>query len=106
MSAKRQKNQLVLAFTEEGRSEAPKASREGTESLTAKCTTERPASHEQLMEEVCERENCWQAYKRVKTNKGSPGIDGMRIGDLSGFLKQHWPTIREQLLCGTYQPQP
>jgi RNA-directed DNA polymerase len=58
------------------------------------------------MEEVGERENCWQAYKRVKTNKGSPGIDGMRIGDLSGFLKQHWPTIREQLLCGTYQPQP
>jgi RNA-directed DNA polymerase len=58
MSDKRQKNQLVLAFTEEGRSEAPKASQEGTESLTAKCETERPASHEQLMEEVCERENC------------------------------------------------
>ncbi len=77
MSDKRQKNQLVLAFTEEGRSEAPKASQEGTESLTAKCETERPARQEQLMEEVCERENCWQAYKRVKANKGSPGIDGM-----------------------------
>jgi len=106
MSAKRQKNQLVLAFAEEGRSETPKASWEGTETLTAKCATERPASHEQLMEEVCERNNCWRAYKRVKANKGSPGIDGMSIGDLSGFLKQHWPTIREQLLCGTYQPQP
>jgi hypothetical protein len=106
MSDKRQKNQLVLAFTEEGRSEAPKASREGTESRTAKCATERPASHEQLMEEVCERENCWQAYKRVKANKGSPGIDGMKVGDLSGYLKQHWPSIREQLLRGTYQPQP
>jgi RNA-directed DNA polymerase len=69
MSDKRQKNQLVLAFTEEGTSEAPKASQEGTESLTAKCATERPASHEQLMEEVCERENCWQAYKRVKANQ-------------------------------------
>ena len=106
MSAKRQKNQLVLAFTEEGRSETPRAPREGTEAPTAKCDTERPASHEQLMEEVCERKNCWQAYKRVKANKGSPGIDGMTIGDLSGFLKQHWPTIREQLLRGTYQPQP
>src|ERR1017187_9613435 len=74
MSDKRQKNQLVLAFTEEGRSEAPKTSQEGTESRTAKCETERPASHEQLMEEVCERGNCWQAYKRVKANKGSPGI--------------------------------
>jgi len=94
MSAKRQKNQLVLAFTEEGRSETPKASREGTETLTAKCETERPARDEQLMEEVCERKNCWQAYKRVKANKGRPGIDGMTIGDLAGYLKQHWPTIR------------
>ena len=106
MSAKRQKNQLVLAFAEEGRSETPKTSREGTEALTAKCETERPVRHEQLMEEVCERKNCWQAYKQVKANKGSPGIDGMTIGDLAGFLKQHWPTIREQLLSGTYQPQP
>ena len=106
MSDKRQKNQLVLAFTEEGRSEAPKASQEGTESPTAKCETERPASHEQLMEEVCERENCWQAYKRVKANKGSPGIDGLKVGELSGYLKQHWPSIREQLLRGTYQPKP
>jgi hypothetical protein len=55
MSDKRQKNQLVLAFTEEGRSEAPKAAQEGTESRTAKSATERPASHEQLMEEVSER---------------------------------------------------
>jgi hypothetical protein len=60
---KRQKDQLVLAFTEEGRSEAPKAFQEGTESRTAKCETERPASHEPLIDEVCERENCWQAYK-------------------------------------------
>jgi RNA-directed DNA polymerase len=106
MSDKRQKNQLVLAFTEEGRSEAPKASQEGTESRTAKCETERPARHEQLMEEVCKRENCWQAYKRVKANKKSPGIDGRKAGELSGYLQQHWPTIREQLLNGTYQPQP
>jgi RNA-directed DNA polymerase len=58
------------------------------------------------MEEVCERRNCWQAYKRVKANKGSPGIDGMKVGELSGYLRQHWPSIREQLLRGTYQPQP
>src|SRR5271168_718705 len=106
MSDKRQKNQLVLAFTEEGRSEAPKTSQGGTESLTAKCETERPARQEQLMEEVCERDNCWQAYKRVKANRGSAGIDGMKVGELSDYLKQHWPSIREQLLCGTYQPQP
>jgi RNA-directed DNA polymerase len=106
MSDKRQKNQLVLAFTEEGRSEAPKASQEGTESRTAKCETERPASDEQLMEEVWEGENCWQAYKRVKANQGSPGIDGMKVGELSDYLKQHWPSIGEQLLSGTDQPKP
>jgi RNA-directed DNA polymerase len=106
MSDKREKNQLELAFTEEGRSEAPKASQEGTESRTAKCETEHPARQEQLMEEVSERENCWQAYKRVKANKGSPGIDGRKVGELSGYRKQHWPSIREQLLRGTYKPQP
>lgn len=74
MSDKRQKNQLVLAFTEEGRSEAPKASQEGTESLTAKCETERPARHEQLMEEVCERENRFiqQAVMQVLQRRWDP----------------------------------
>ena len=108
MNDKRQKNQLqrVLAFTGEGRSEAPKASREGTESLTAKCETESPAREEQLMEEVCGRESCQRALRRVKANKGSAGIDGMKVSELPGYLKQHWPALREQLLSGTYQPQP
>ncbi|MCL5005529.1 MAG: group II intron reverse transcriptase/maturase [Acidobacteria bacterium] len=58
------------------------------------------------MEEVCERENCKQALARVKANKGSPGVDGMTVRELAGYLKQHWPAIREQLLSGTYKPQP
>jgi RNA-directed DNA polymerase len=58
------------------------------------------------MEEVCERENCLRALKRVKSNKGSPGIDGMKVGELPGYLKQHWLAIREQLLSGNYEPQP
>jgi RNA-directed DNA polymerase len=108
MNDKRQKNQLqiLLAFTEEGRSEAPRAPRGGTESFAAKGETESPAKAEQLMEEVCGRENCLQALRRVKANKGSPGIDGMRVEKLPGYLKQHWPALREQLLSGTYQPQP
>src|SRR5258708_13297401 len=57
MSDKRQKNQLVLAFTEEGRREAPKDSQEGTASRTAKYETERPASHEQWMVEISKRTN-------------------------------------------------
>src|SRR5271157_3142848 len=107
MGDKRQKNQLqmVLAFTDEGRSEAPRARREGTESLTAKRACESPAIPEQVMEEVCDRENLKRALQRVKSNKGSPGIDGMRVEQLPGYLKQHWPAIREQLLNGTYKPQ-
>jgi len=76
MSDRRQKNQLKLAFGEEDRGEAPKGLVEGTESLAAKRGTESPAIGEQLMEEVCERENCKQALKRVKANKGSAGVDG------------------------------
>ena len=106
MSDKRQKNQLVLAFMEEDRGEAPKCLREGTESSTAKRGTESPAIGEQLMEAVCERENCKQALSRVKANKGSSGVDGVTVGAIDDYLKQHWPAIRERLLNGTYVPQP
>ncbi len=110
MGDKRQKNQLVLAFLEESRSEAPRVSKlyigEGTEALTAKRGTESPAIGEPLMEEVCERENCKQALARVKANQGSPGVDGMTVRQLPEHLKQQWPVIREQLLSGAYRPQP
>jgi RNA-directed DNA polymerase len=58
------------------------------------------------MEEVVERENLKEALKRVKANKGSPGVDGMTVHALADHLKEHWPAIREQLLSGTYEPQP
>ena len=106
MSDKRQNNQLLLAFTDESRSEAPRVSAEGTESLAVKRGTESPAIGERLMEEVCERENCKQALARIKANKGSAGVDGMTVHELPEFLKQHWPAIREQLWSGTYKPQP
>src|ERR1700674_2278516 len=106
MDDRRQKNQLVLAFMEERRSEAPTASVEGTESSGGKRGIESPAIAEQLMEEVCKRENCKQALRRVKANKGSAGVDGMTVQQLPEYLEQHWPAIREQLLNGTYKPQP
>ena len=106
MDEKRQKNQLVLAFLEEDRGEAPKGLPEGTESSAGKRGTESPAITEQLMEEVCGRENCKRALQRVKANKGSAGVDGMTVQQLPEYLKQHWPAIREQLLSGTYKPQP
>jgi RNA-directed DNA polymerase len=106
MSDKRQKNQLMLAFAEEWRGEAPNGLGGGTESFTAKRGTESPAIGEQLMEEVCERENCRQALARVKANKGSAGMDEMTVQQLPEHLKQQWPVIREQLLSGAYKPQP
>src|SRR5262245_54954836 len=106
MNDRRQKNQLELAFTERVRSEAPMDSAEGTESLKAKRSTESPTNIERLMEEVCEQENCKRALKHVQSNKGSAGIDGVSVERLPAYLKKHWPTIREQLLAGTYQPQP
>src|SRR6185369_407213 len=106
MSEKRQKNQLELAFAEMSRSEAPRDSEEGTETLLAKREAESKADSEQLMEAVCERKNCKQALARVKNNKGSAGIDGMTVEQLPTYLKRHWPTIREQLWRGTYKPQP
>ena len=104
----RQKNQLqqALAFPETGRSEARESSRRGTESSAAKHKTESPASSDRLMEEICERENCKQALAGVKANKGSPGIDGMTVEKLPDYRRQHWPEVREQLLSGTYKPQP
>ena len=109
MSGQRQKNwpqQGVLAFPAEGRSEAPKAAGQGTETLMAKRRTESLAGSERLMEEVCELENCKQALQRVKANKGRPGIDGMTVDELPGYLKQHEREIGEQLRSGTYRPQP
>ena len=58
------------------------------------------------MEEVCERENLKEAMRRVKANKGSAGVDGMTVGGITAYLKQHWPAIRVQLLNGTYEPKP
>jgi len=106
MDAKRQNIQLRLAFMEEGRGEAPKVSSEGTEASVARRAPESPAVCECLMEEVCQRGNVRKALKRVMANKGSPGVDGMRVEQLPGFLKESWQAIREQLLSGTYRPQP
>ena len=104
--AKRQNNQLQLAFEEATTSEARSQSSEGTEASVAECSAESLAPDEQWMERICQRENLWQALKRLRRNGGSPGIDGMTVDDLTGYLKQHWLEIREQLLSGTYQPQP
>ena len=103
---KRQNIQKKLDFPSEPTGEACQTGREETESRPTMQGPENPANTLGLMEEVCQRENLLEALRRVKANKGSAGIDGMTVGQLSGYLKEHWPTIREQLLNGTYGPQP
>src|SRR6202158_4719651 len=102
----RQNVQGQLDFSSPLLGEAREAGREGTESFPAVHGPESPASTNRWMEDVCERENLKEALRRVKANKGSPGVDGMTVGGITDYLKQHWPAIREQLLNGTYEPKP
>src|ERR1700676_1991294 len=106
MRGTRQNIQYALALAPKGRGEAPVRGLQGTEPPVAKPIPESPACEEQLMEEVCARGNLVRAWKRVRSNKGGPGVDGMTIEDAKAYLREHWPSIRSQLLSGTYQPQP
>jgi RNA-directed DNA polymerase len=98
--------QFELVFSSALTGEAWEAGREETESPGVRNGTESPASTNRLMEEVCERENLKEAMRRVRANNGSPGVDGMTVIGIKDYLKQHGPTIRAQLLNGTYEPQP
>jgi len=59
-----------------------------------------------LLEKILDRNNMNLAYKRVKRNKGSHGVDGMRIDELLSFLKQNGPEIKQSIREGTYRPKP
>lgn len=58
------------------------------------------------MEEVLREDNLIRALKRVRANKGAPGVNGMTVDELEGFLREHWSSIETQLLDGTYMPMP
>jgi len=103
---KRQNIQMELDFSSALTGAARGVAGEETESSVATSGPESPAKTDRLMEEVCERENLKEALRQVKANKGSSGVDGMTVVALSDYLKRHWPAIREQLLNGTYKPQP
>jgi hypothetical protein len=92
--------QLELPLGNRGETPTGKRSEEAP---TAAHGDERSGASD-LMEKACERQNLLAALKRVRKNKGSPGIDGMTVDELPGFLREHWPRLREQLLDGTYQP--
>jgi group II intron reverse transcriptase/maturase len=104
-SGKRQKpRQLGLPF--EGRAEGPSVER-SDEPRPAVNGSERSGSEgEDLMALVVACSNVEVALRRVKKNKGSPGIDGMTVEELPAYVAEHWPRHREELLAGRYQPAP
>lgn len=96
-----------------GRPERPRAGGGGTADLAgverqadAALREEAGAEAPSLMEEVLRRENLVEAYRRVVRNGGAPGVDGVTVRDLERYCRGHWPRVREELLGGTYRPQP
>jgi len=61
---------------------------------------------DKLLEEILDGDNLRMAFKRVKSNKGSHGVDGMKVDELTQFLKQNIGTLKKSILEGTYRPKP
>ena len=74
--------------------------------VTMRRVMEQPDPNENLLERVLSRDNVQKAWKRVKANKGVPGIDQMSIEDFPEFARAQWNSIRDSLMAGTYQPSP
>jgi len=105
MNLKDDKQQNIqLDFSVAPTGEAREVGREETETSGARNESEKPASTDRMMEEICEWKNLKDAMWRVKANKGSAGIDGMTVDELPDYAELL--VVREQLLSGTYTPQP
>jgi RNA-directed DNA polymerase len=74
--------------------------------VTMRRVMESPDPNDHLLERILSRENMLKAWKRVKANKGAPGIDNMSVEDFPEYARNKWDSIRESLLAGTYQPLP
>jgi RNA-directed DNA polymerase len=104
MNRKRQKT-LNETFAELTSGEAARQLGGGTELKTPTTTTEIPRIAK-VMEEAVEKGNAKKALERVLQNKGASGIDGMRTEQLPGYLRANWKRVKQELLSGTYAPQP
>jgi group II intron reverse transcriptase/maturase len=78
----------------------------GLSSSSAQIETPTCEGTTSLLERVLERGNMIQALDRVESNKGAPGVDGVAVKSLRTYVMEHWVGIRQQLLTGTYKPQP
>ena len=94
---------IIIPHGERGKSGTGTASNE-VQQVSVESTRKETLAQD-LMEVVCSRSNLNRAYKRVKSNKGAPGIDGMTIEELGPYIKRHKEEIVSSLLAGRYQPQ-
>jgi RNA-directed DNA polymerase len=76
------------------------------EQMIESAYSQQRALNENLMEKICEKENLNKAYKRVKSNAGASGIDGMQISKLAEWIKENKDEFIKSLLNGTYKPSP
>ncbi len=116
MGAERQQTGAYqMTFDFEGHKETSRHDQGGDDSIrparleepqTPAASDQARALTERLLEEICRPENLNRAYKRVKANKGAPGVDGMTIGDLRDWIAGHKEGLIASLLDGTYRPQP
>ena len=104
MRRKTESSNEQTAFVWEEAGEALPETTKGYEPSSA--TDRERALTQSLMEAVVAADNMRRALKRLKANKGSPGIDGTKVSEMTDYLKEHWPRICTELLEGTYRPQP
>ena len=90
----------------EGSGQKPRVAWRGAANVTGRKATHWPEAATRLMENIVSRGNMMAAYSRVISNKGAPGVDKMPVTALKGYLHEEWPRVKEELLTGTYHPQP
>jgi RNA-directed DNA polymerase len=105
MDGKQQKNRFKSTLNGGERGEALQAPAQGSEPSVAENENGERRT-DRMMEEILERENLKAALQAVLKNKGAPGVDGMTVEALTGYLKENYARIRAQLLEGKYAPQP
>lgn len=73
---------------------------------TQRASKQDEVTTEDLLDAVLASDNLARAWKRVKSNKGAPGVDGVTVEDWPAHARAHWPAVREQIEQGRYRPQP
>jgi RNA-directed DNA polymerase len=89
----------------EGPSPAPEPQRGQSTSAAVEPTALSPVSKD-LMEQIVDARNMERAWRNVKANRGAPGPDGVTLDEFAQTFRDQWPSVRQQLLDGTYEPSP